>query len=219
MMTQISSLTQWYDGRPVRDRAVLLIGAVFVIVFLIFYLLINPWGRKNDRVIQQISTLKTEMADLQAKEQVISARKDFDPDSKDLKLLGVLLEESAKLEQQLQEGIVNLVTPREMPQVLKELLTQQDDLQLISLENLVPQQLKFDRKEIPDEFSPILYRHSLGMTFSGNYLTLLKYLKQLEQLPRTLIWEEVEILSENYPQATVRLQVYTLSLKEGWIGG
>jgi MSHA biogenesis protein MshJ len=212
-------MTQWYDGRPVRDRAVLLIGAVFVIVFLIFYLLINPWGRKNDRVIQQISTLKTEMADLQAKEQVISARKDFDPDSKNLKLLGVLLEESAKLEQQLQEGIVNLVTPREMPQVLKELLTQQDDLQLISLENLVPQQLKFDRKEIPDEFSPILYRHSLGMTFSGNYLTLLKYLKQLEQLPRTLIWEEVEILSENYPQATVRLQVYTLSLKEGWIGG
>jgi MSHA biogenesis protein MshJ len=219
MMTQISSMTQWYDGRPVRDRAVLLIGAVFVIVFLIFYLLVNPWGRKNDRVIQQISTLKTEMADLQAKEQVISARKDFDPDSKDLKLLGVLLEESAKLEQQLQEGIVNLVTPREMPQVLKELLTQQDDLQLISLENLVPQQLKFDRKETPDEFSPILYRHSLGMTFSGNYLTLLKYLKQLEQLPRTLIWEEVEILSENYPQATVRLQVYTLSLKEGWIGG
>jgi MSHA biogenesis protein MshJ len=212
-------MTRWYDGRSVRDRAALLIGAILVIVFLIFYLLVNPWGRQNDRVIQQISTIRTEMADLQAKEQVISARKDFDPDRKDRKRLGVLLEESAKLEQQLQEGIVNLVTPREMPELLKELLTRQDDLQLISLENLVPQRLNFNQQKIPDEFSPTLYRHSLSMTFSGNYLTMLKYLKQLEQLPRTLIWEEVEILSENYPQATVRLQVYTLSLKEGWIGG
>jgi MSHA biogenesis protein MshJ len=212
-------MTQWYNGRSVRDRAALLIGAVLVIVFLIFYLLVNPWGRKNDLATQQISTIRTEMTDLQAKEQIISARKDVDPDRKDRKRLGVLTEQSAKLEQQLQEGIVNLVTPREMPELLKELLTRQDDLQLISLENLVPQQLKFDRQESPDEFSPILYRHSLSMTFSGNYLTMLKYLKQLEQLPRTLIWEEVEILSENYPQATVRLQVYTLSLKEGWIGG
>jgi MSHA biogenesis protein MshJ len=106
-----------------------------------------------------------------------------------------------------------------MPELLKELLTRQDDLQLISLENLVPQRLNFNQQKIPDEFSPTLYRHSLSMTFSGNYLTMLKYLKQLEQLPRTLIWEEVEILNENYPQATVRLQVYTLSLKEGWIGG
>jgi MSHA biogenesis protein MshJ len=212
-------MTQWYNGRSVRDRAALLIGAVLVIVFLIFYLLVNPWGRKNDLATQQISTIRTEMTDLQAKEQIISARKDVDPDRKDRKRLGVLTEQSAKLEQQLQEGIVNLVTPREMPELLKELLTRQDDLQLISLENLVPQRLNFNQQKIPDEFSPTLYRHSLSMTFSGNYLTMLKYLKQLEQLPRTLIWEEVEILNENYPQATVRLQVYTLSLKEGWIGG
>jgi MSHA biogenesis protein MshJ len=218
-MAQKTSMTHWYDGRPVRDRAVLLIGAVLILVFLIFYLLVNPLTLKNDQVTQQISTIKTEMADLQLKEQVISARKNIDPDRKDRERLGVLLEESAKLEQQLQKSIVNLVTPREMPGLLKELLTRQDRLELISLENLAPQQLKFDQQKNPDEFSPILYRHSLSMTFGGDYLTLLKYLKQLEQLPRTLIWEEVEISSEDYPQSTVRLQVYTLSLKEGWIGG
>jgi MSHA biogenesis protein MshJ len=57
------------------------------------------------------------------------------------------------------------------------------------------------------------------MEFSGDYLTLLKYLRQLEDLPRSMVWEEVEVKSDDYPEATVRLQVYTLSLTEGWIGG
>lgn len=218
-MTQISRMTQWYDGRPVRERVVLLIGAVLVTVFLVFYLLVSPLDRKKAEIAQQLSALKTEMKALQLSEQVISARKDFDPDRKDSERLAVLLEESTNLERQLQKNIVNLVTPREMPELLKELLSRQDRLQFISLANLAPQRLQFDEKDNPDEFSPTLYRHSLCMTFSGDYLSLLKYLKQLEQLPRKIIWEKVEISSDEYPKSTVRLQVYTLSLKEGWIGG
>jgi MSHA biogenesis protein MshJ len=218
-MTQKSSLTKWYDGRPVRERVAVLLGAVLILVFLIFYLLVSPLDLKNNQLTNQISSTKTELAVLKAKEQVISARKGIDPDLKDRERLGVLMEESAKLEQQLREGIVNLVSPQDMPELLKDLLTRQEKLELISLENLAPQQLKFGQQDSTEEFGPKLYRHSLRMTFSGDYLTLLKYLKQLEELPRTLIWEDVEISTDDYPQATVRLQVYTLSLKEGWIGG
>lgn len=218
-MTQKSSLTGWYDARPVRERAAVLIGIVLLMVFLIFYLLVSPLDRKNNQLTDQISSIKAELTQLKAKEQVILARKGFDPDRKDRERLGVLMEESAKLEQQLQEGIVNLVPPQDMPELLKDLLTRQEKLELVSLENLAPQQLKFGQQESVEEFGPKLYRHSLRMTFSGDYLTLLKYLRQLQELPRTLIWEDVEISSGDYPQATVRLQVYTLSLKEGWIGG
>ena len=218
-MAQKSSFTQWYNARPVRERAAVLIGSALTIVFLIFYLLVSPVDRKNNQLTNQISSIKAELAELKAKEQLISARKGVDPDRKDRERLGVLMEESAQLEQQLKEGIVNLVPPQDIPELLKELLTRQEKLELISLENLPPQQLKFGQQENTEEFGPQLYRHSLRMTFSGDYLTLLQYLKQLEELPRTLIWEDVEISTEDYPQATVRLQVYTLSLKEGWIGG
>jgi MSHA biogenesis protein MshJ len=218
-MAQKSSLSGWYDGRPIRERVAVLLGAVVVIVFLIFYLLVNPVSRKDSQITTQISSVKTEIAALEAKEQVISARKGVDPDRKDRERLGVLIEESAQLEQQLQEGIVNLVLPQDMPELLKDLLTRQKKLELISLENMAPEQLKFGGQENGEEFGPKLYRHSLRMTFSGDYLTLLKYLKQLEELPRTLIWEDVEISTDDYPQATVRLQVYTLSMEEGWIGG
>jgi MSHA biogenesis protein MshJ len=72
---------------------------------------------------------------------------------------------------------------------------------------------------VQDVAIPALYRHRLRMEFSGDYLTMLKYLRQLEDLPRAMVWEKVEIESDDYPDATVRLQVYTLSLTEGWIGG
>lgn len=218
-MAQKSSLIQWYDTRQVRERIFVLLGAAAVVTFLIFYLLVSPLNQKNSQLTSQISSVKSGLAELTAKERIIAARKDVDPDRKDRERLGVLMEESVKLEQQLQEGIVNLVSPQDMPGLLKDLLTRQEKLELISLENLAPQLLKFGQLENEEELGPKLYRHSLRMTFSGNYLTLLKYLKQLEDLPRTLIWEDVEISTDEYPQATVRLQVYTLSLKEGWIGG
>ena len=218
-MANGSSLTGWYDQRPLRERVVLLVGAALILMFLVSYLLIHPVDRKNDQVKNQIAGVETNLTELKIKEDVILARKDVDPERNDRERLASLQEKSAKLEQQLQEGIVNLVPPQEMPELLKDLLTRQDRLELISLENLAPQRLIFSRQEGEEDVAPKLYRHSLRMTFSGDYLTLLKYLYQLEQLPRTLIWEDVEITNDEYPHATVRLQVYSLSLMEGWIGG
>ena len=48
---------------------------------------------------------------------------------------------------------------------------------------------------------------------------MLAYLRQLEQLPRSMVWEDVAIETVRYPETIVRLQVHTLSLTEGWIGG
>jgi len=70
-----------------------------------------------------------------------------------------------------------------------------------------------------EQLSPVLYRHRLQLEFAGDYLATLAYLKKLENLPRKLVWENLEIETQQYPQARVRLSVYTLSLNKGWIGG
>ena len=51
------------------------------------------------------------------------------------------------------------------------------------------------------------------------YLGLLAYLRQLDQLPRLLVWEEVAVETQEYPATTIRLRVYTLGLSEEWLGG
>lgn len=214
-----STLSQWYDQRPQRERIILLVCAVVVLIFLLNLLVLQPFSAQRKVARREITDLKVSLAKLNAQETVIRSREGIDPDRENRLRLAVLEDESNQLQQQLKDNIVNLVSPQEMPELLKDLLTQQKELQLISLENLSPELLKLDQKIEADVVIPTLYRHRLRMEFSGDYLTMLKYLRQLEQLPRAMVWEEVEIETQKYPEATVRLQVYTLSLTEGWIGG
>lgn len=222
MITKDSpSLLQWYDQRPQRERIVLLVCAVVVLLFLVNLLVLQPFFKQRSVARNEVTELSQSLTELQNREAVIKARKGSDPDKENRLRLDVLEEESKNLHHQLEANIVNLVSPREMPALLKDLLTQQKNLQLLSLENLSPELLELDKQEAEDTVLPTLYRHRLRMEFSGNYLTLLKYLHQLEKLPRSMVWEEVEVVvdSDEYPKTTVRLQVYTLSLTEGWIGG
>ncbi len=213
------TLFQWYDSRPQRERVALLICAVVVILFLMNLLVLQPASKQRDSARTELRDLQTSVTELKGRELLIQARKGSDPDRENRLRLEVLKEQSETLQRQLESNIVSLVSPHDMPELLKNILTQQNKLKLISLENLAPERLDLGQKPGENTTLPTLYRHRLEMEFSGNYLTLLKYLRQLEQLPRSMIWEEVEVESDDYPESTVRFQVYTLSLMEGWIGG
>jgi MSHA biogenesis protein MshJ len=171
---------------------------------------------KKDRT--QAAGLQTELTDLSNQEKIIQLRKDFDPDLENRQLLSRLQAEMADVQRQLDENVVNLISPQEMPELLKDLLIRQQGLQLLSLENLPPDALRIN-EQIDEDMIPILYRHRLRVEFAGNYLATLKYLKKLDDLPQKMVWEELEIETLEYPRARVRLQVYTLSQAKGWIGG
>ena len=212
------SLTDWYNKRSLRERVVLLAGAFFALFLLLYFAAIQPYVRAAEESRRQIAGLKTAIALLAARESELNARKSFDPDRDNRLRIEILEREANQLQQQLEANIVNLVAPRDMPGLLKDLLTQKK-LDLISLENLPPERLKIGPQGTDAGVAPHLYRHRLSMTFSGDYLTMLDYLRKLEQLPRAMVWEDVEIETTQYPDAIVRLRVYTLSLTEGWIGG
>jgi MSHA biogenesis protein MshJ len=220
-MSEKTSLTmlQWYDNRPQRERVALLVCVAVVIIFLMNLLVLQPASKRRDSAANELKNLQTSVADLKSQKLLIEARQGSDPDKENRQRLEVLKEQSETLRQQLKTNIVNLVSPHEMPELLKNLLTQQNKLLLLSLENLKPERLDLGQNPSENTALPTLYRHRLKMEFSGDYLTLLTYLRQLERLPRSMIWEEVEVETHKYPKATVRLQVYTLSLTEGWIGG
>jgi MSHA biogenesis protein MshJ len=218
-MPKISSITTWYNQRPLRERILLLLAVSAVLLYLFYLVLLQPLGRRSELARQEIVQMQNRQMELQALTQVVEARKNVDPDRQNRLRLAALESEIAKMQEDLQAGLENLVSPEEMPELLKELLTRQKKLRLLSLENQDPERIVLGNSDAPDSASATVYRHLLRMKFSGDYMTLLQYLRQLEQLPRTLVWERVDIATDEYPQATVTLEVYTLSLKEGWIGG
>ena len=219
MARHAGSLFPWYDARPLRERIILLICVVIVMVFLLNLLVLEPASRQRKRTRSEMSQLQTEIDALTIRGAEVETRRINDTDKKNREKLTALEQEWEQLNQKLQTNIVTLVPPREMSGLLKSLLTQEKKLKLIRLENLPPEGLSLEQSKDDENAQPKIYRHRLQMEFLGDYLTLLAYLKQLEELPRSLVWEEVEVETLKYPQAKVRLQVYTLSLTEGWIGG
>lgn len=215
----LQSLTQWYEQRPLRERALLLVCLLIALFFLWDSLVMSPISLRKKNLRSKTSQLQTELTELASREQSVQARKDFDPDQENRQLLEQLRSEAAKNQRQLEERVVNLISPQEMPELLKDLLVRQKKLQLLSLENLTAEAVQVNEQVAETQLTPVLYRHRLRMEFSGDYLATLAYLKKIEALPRRMVWEEVEIETQEYPQAKVRLQVYTLSLNKGWIGG
>ena len=52
---------------------------------------------------------------------------------------------------------------------------------------------------------------------TGSYLDLLAYLKDLEKLPNQMYWGKLDLTVAAYPQVTLKLSVYTLSLDPAWL--
>jgi MSHA biogenesis protein MshJ len=234
-------MIQWYDERPLRERIMVLACASVVVLYLAYLLLLQPLDGKNREVRREIDALRLRQKETAAQMMIVQSYKNVDPDRDNRRRLEALERESAKLQEELQAGISRLVAPKQMPDLLKELLTRQERLELLLLQNQpsepillanIPVNAQQSAQQNAEQNAqqrgeqegdavpqPMLYRHRLHMTFRGDYMALLDYLRELENLPRAMVWEEVNIVTDVYPQATVELKVYTLSLVEGWIGG
>jgi len=59
-------------------------------------------------------------------------------------------------------------------------------------------------------------RHGFELTVGGNYADLYSYLRYLERMPR-IYWGMADYNVREYPNAVLKLTVYTLSLDRIWI--
>ncbi|SHJ78744.1 MSHA biogenesis protein MshJ [Malonomonas rubra DSM 5091] len=217
----IKDLLQWYESRPLRERVMLLICLLVVLFFIWDTLVMNNLSVRRKDLQKQSQQLKNEITQLEARQQIAEGRKGYDPDRENRLKLEQLQQELKENRQQLESNIDSLISPQDMAELLKELLQKQAKLTLHKLENQPAEALSLGgaTADADVDLGPVLYRHRLQLEFSGDYLATLEYLKKLEQLPRKLVWEDLEIKTQTYPRAYVRLSVYTLSMDRGWIGG
>lgn len=117
------------------------------------------------------------------------------------------------LKEQLGDYTAELIGPGEMARVLQGILREQDNLRLIQIRNLPPEQLAAE-----DGAKTIFYKHGLELEFEGGYFAALEYLEQIENLPWRIYWQVLEIEVLEYPRNRIRLEVSTLSPYQEWIG-
>ena len=218
-MKSIQVVNHWFNSRTLRERIVVTVATAAVLFVLAYIFIIDPQLKRKNQLERQFAEIQRTMIDLNTQESVILARSKTDPDKENRERIDQLQKQAAKLQGQLETSISNLVSPQQMIVVLKKILQEQKDLTLISLSNLTPQLIQISTADKAKHEGPNLYQHSLDMELRGNYRALLNYLESIQNMPRTLVWDTVEIETQDYPEATIRLRISTLGLSEGWIGG
>ena len=63
-----------------------------------------------------------------------------------------------------------------------------------------------------------VFSHGLVIEFQGDFFATLSYLQYLEDLTGNFFWDTLDFQIQQWPMATVTLQIHTLSTDRGFIG-
>jgi MSHA biogenesis protein MshJ len=122
----------------------------------------------------------------------------------------------AAVEERLRLKTIELIDPEKMFHLMTQLIYRESRLKLLSLKRReVKPAIELNQEQQEDAG---IYRHVLEVNFSGKFTDILKYMQSLEALDWKLIWDEIEIVSDEYPVITVKVVISTLSTRKEWVG-
>lgn len=219
------------DGASLRERALVFAASAAVLIALLNTLLIEPQLVKQRRLSGEVALRQGEMRTMQEKLQAVALARQADPDREIRLKLDALKLKVSEIDAKLAEEQRKFAPPEQVGVLLGEMLSRNRKLQLIDMRTLPVASFAENAAEAdkaqaqkPAAAKPAapagggqIYRHGVEITVSGSYLDLLAYLKDLEKLPSQLYWGKLDLSAAAYPQVTLKLSVYTLSLNLAWL--
>jgi MSHA biogenesis protein MshJ len=212
------------DAFSLRERAAIFAAAALILLTLVNQLALDPMSQRQRRLSEQIRQDQEKIATIQAQIQESARAQASDPDAAKRERLQTLERQSNQLQDELKTLHSGLVAPNEMPTLLERILKRHGKLRLVSLKTLPPQDLSApptaEGKETPSA-GPVqaqaVYKHGVEIVVQGAYLDMLGYMSELEAMRGQLFWAQARLQAENYPDASLSLTLYTLSLEKKWL--
>ena len=219
MNNKLQPLFDKFDALNERERIAVMLLSIVAIIIIFVELFVSPLGQQYDIADKQIISLQTQTKQLESQVLVLQSQKQRDPDFEEKRKLALLEEQLSNLNVQLKEKMHGLIEPKQMAKVLEVVLAQNTDLKLQRVQSLGAVPLSpVKEKEGEEQESLGVYRHGMQIEFKGSYLSTLKYLKALDELPWNFYWDILELNVDKYPTSKIVITVHTLSFHEGWIG-
>ena len=219
MKERLLRLEESIDALPLSRRIWLFAGAALAVVAVAWNSYIAPLA---DRRAALKTTISQQRQQLEAADQEVEAvlkASQNDPDAALRRRLAQVtgeVEAAGKALMALQQGLVQ--AQRIVP-MLQQILHGYPGLRVNSLRTLAVEGLGDAGFHALSTGStePILYRHGVQIVVQGSYADLLSYMEALEKLRPRLIWGSAELSAIKYPESSLTLTVYTLSLDETWM--
>lgn len=229
MSEHLNALQSLIDKLSSRERILVLVGALSIVYVIWDTFLITPIQKSSQLLSKQHQSLQRQITDLEARRIMATGLLN---NSKRKQLVNeiVKLEKTIKnFDGKILERLQGRVAPEYMSALLNDVLQKNQQLELLSINNLpaVPfvknGKMEKDDKNLQSEYiepDPQLvgiFLHPLEVELQGGYLDILKYLQALEAMEWKIYWDQVKLEVLEYPNVKVQIKVHTFSLKEGWL--
>lgn len=235
------------DLMSLRERVILFGVISLAIIMLFNSLVIDPQFAKQKMLADKIKQEQQQISAIQQEIAQRVAGKSVDPDADTKRRLASAQQQLAQIDASLQEVQKNLVKPEKMAFLLEAILKRNTKLQLVSLKSLPATNVieaagssgfmgkvnaavgavtgavgalttAVTNSAKPDESAGgAIYKHEVEIVLQGNYLDMLSYMRELENLPEQVYWSNAKMTVQEYPKASLSLNLFTLSLDKKWL--
>jgi MSHA biogenesis protein MshJ len=209
------------DSMTLRERCIVFIGAAGLLIFLVFYFYLNPLYARQKAALTTMAQQRDMLAGVDADIAQTLLAHTLDPDAAERARLARIQAEVQQLQAALTAMQQGMVPPERMTAMLEQMLRAHRGLRLTSLRTL------------PDDSAPpapatapgaaaaapqqLLHRHGVELVLAGSYPDMVAYMAALENMQGQLFWGSARLKVDSYPNATLTLVVYTVSLDKKWL--
>ena len=232
MSEQLEQWQEKIDSLSLRERVLVLLVSAAAIVMLLQVMLIDPVVKQRTAIKQQLHQLSEDVRRQSNEKVLLDAQLAAGINRESIKRHRQLLAMREKLDKRIEESVVAMIPPKLMPRVLEDILLQDDNLKLLSLEDrpavsLIEQSSdkqsqsddnKADQASNADSKKQALYKHAFVLQLQGTYPATIAYFEKLSTLPWRFYWDGLLYQVTEYPYATITLEVHTVSMSEEWLG-
>lgn len=230
MKAQWVQIKNKFEAFEVRERA-LMVGALFAAVYLAWdFILLKPIADDTKIALAHERNAKQGIGTAEAELAVLHAVSQRDPDVQLKKELQQLHEKLQSLDNELEVLAVGLVKAKDLPVMLHQMLSQTQNVRLLSLTTLPVETIDLKAEkgrsdsagasatedaETPSAQMAQLYKHAVQVKLEGSYSATYEFVKALEDSEWQFYWDNFDYQVAEYPNASVTLRLFTLAGDKG----
>jgi len=234
-----------YNARPIAEKWIIAAAAVGALIWLYYLFVLTGQNTQVTALDRQLMTARAALISMEQREQAARQAAIDDPNQAVRLRIERAMAEQERLDGLLTELAGNLVTPQAMTRLLTSMLQDTGGIELVRVENLAPMPMRnamaeqstdADSESAADpesgqaaedtdlasgalnERRQQVFQHSLVLELQGDFLSLIEYLGRVESFAASFFWDELTVEQQTWPNATIRLQLHTLSTEEGFVG-
>ncbi|MBL4827212.1 MAG: hypothetical protein JKY66_05790 [Spongiibacteraceae bacterium] len=231
MKAQLAQWAEKLNQMSLRERILVLLVSSAVLIMALQFLLVDPLLKDRHTIKQTISQLSGNIQQQQNALTIVKAQLVAGINRDLIKRRDQLTQERLRLDKRIENSVLAMIPPKLMLQVLEDILSQNNDLTLLSLDDrpvvsILEQQSDATKPSHKKRKTPLLtknkkqglYKHTFVLRLQGSYPATIAYFEKLSALPWRFYWDDLLYQVTQYPQATITLEIHTVSMSEEWLG-